>query len=123
MNEVTKENIKEFLTFYHAFHDAIIKNVNFNIIGDSVEIILHIIWAGDTELDEDNKFKTVDKNIKLIFSDINDLSIKHFDQFNYISEVYLKFINYKSEECICFADELNKPTIYVVSNKLSYEEI
>ena len=123
MIDVTKENFKEFLTYYHGLHDAIFKNINFNILKDEVEIVLHIIWAGDTELDEDSKFKTVDSNIRLVFKGIRDINIKYIESVDYINEAYFKYINYQNEECICFAEDINKPYVYVVAKSFSYEEI
>ena len=114
MNEITVENINDILKYYNYFHDGIFKGINYNVIKGEVEVIMHIVSIED---------RIVDANIKLLFTGCSDVSIKRIESFDFIEKAYLKFINYKEKESICFAEEINDPLIYIVDDKLFYEEI
>ena len=89
MIELTNESLEEFNKVYNNLSDSIFKIVNYNILKNSIELIIHGYCTNVVN----------------------------------INKCYFKYITYKNKDCICFADDINTPLIYIVATQVSYEEI
>lgn len=50
MKELTKDNLVEFMEYYHGFHDSFIKSINYDIESSTIEMIINVFWSGDSLL-------------------------------------------------------------------------
>ena len=114
MIELTNESLEKFNKVYNNLSDSIFKIVNYNILKNSIELIIHISTKDDG---------IVDSNIRFEFNNIEEFNIKNINTTDYINKCYFKYITYKNKDCICFADDINTPLIYIVATQVSYEEI
>ena len=58
MKEITKENIKEFIKYYHGLHDSYITNINYDIAKSQIELLIDVTWSGAPILREDKTYET-----------------------------------------------------------------
>ena len=47
MKKITKDNLNEFIDYYHEFHDSRITNVNYDISKSEIELLIDVFWSGD----------------------------------------------------------------------------
>lgn len=123
MKKITKENINEFLEYYHNFHDGVIKSIIYDCDQAKIKFIIEIFWVGKDEVNKDGKYNTKRRNIKLVFNQVENVNIKERFSWDFITEAYLKFITINNKELLCFADNDTNPDFYCVSESLEYEEM
>lgn len=123
MKVINKDNIEEFMSFYHYFHDSTINDLKFNYKDDVLELFIDAFWSGEPILKEDNTYETNKRLVKLVFKDINRLNIDEQQNYGYIDDAYLKIIKLNNEEFICFATDNNEPYVYVVAKTLEYYDL
>ena len=123
MKELTKENLNEFIEYYHELHDSYIKDINYNVYDSKIELFIDVCWSGEPILKEDNTYETNKTKLKLVLNNIKTFNIKDYFSGDYIDEVYIKFIKLEDKEYICFASDEENPLIYIVCKSIEYEEI
>ena len=123
MNTITKDNLLQFLEYYHYFHDSYILNVNYDISNSKIEMIINVVWSGTPILKEDNTYQTNKMKMKLIFNGIEKCNIKEVMSWDYISEIYMKYIEICGKEYICFSTDKTEPLIYITCDDIQYEKI
>lgn len=117
MIEISKKNLNEFLDDFYNLHDSVITNVNYNVHQYTVEMFIDLYWIKDIKTGDS---KRTDKIIKIIFEGIEIINIKELG-WNWILDVYIKYITIKNKEFICFANAEEEPDVYIVCEKLKYE--
>lgn len=123
MKQITKENLNDFIHYYHAFHDSYITNINYSINKKEIEISFDITWSGEPTLKEDKTYETNKTKLKMIFKEVEQISIKEIFDWDYINEIFFKYIEKKDQEMLCFATDEEEPQIYIICNTIEYEEI
>lgn len=123
MKQLTKDKVEEFLEYYHNFHDGIIKSVIYDCDQARIKVIIEASWIGEVEVNREGKYNNKKKNVKVVFSGVENANIKEMFSWDFIMEAYLKYINMNNKEYICFADNDTSPNFYCVCEKLEYEEI
>ena len=122
MKEIIKDNIDSFLEYYHNFHDSYISSINYDVYNEILELNIDVTWSGEAKLKSDNTYETNKTKLRLLFTEIEDVSIEKVYSYEYIDKVYLKSIKLDNNEYLCFADKENNPIIYVVSKRIEYED-
>ena len=120
---ITKDNLLSFMEYYHNFHDSYITNVNYNIELSRIEVMIDVCWSGKPTLKENMKYETNKTKIKMVFNDVKQCYNKEIFYWDYIDKAFLKYIEIKNEEFICFASDENEPLIYIVCDNIEYEEL
>ncbi|MCH5167240.1 MAG: hypothetical protein J1F35_05030 [Erysipelotrichales bacterium] len=123
MERITENNLSTFLETYHCLHDSDIENINYDIKNSKIEIIINTMWKEDIVLNEDNSFKTNSVTLKIIFYGVDEFNCKEMFSWDYISEVFLKFVKIKNKNFICFANKEKDPEIYIVCDYIEYTQI
>ena len=123
MKSKNKKNIINFMNYYHNFHDSNILNINYIIKESKIEIILNVCWSGIPVLNEDKTYQTNGVVLKMIFYDILQYNNREMVIDNKINKAFLKYIKLNDREVLCFADSVDKPSFYVVCDRIEYEEI
>lgn len=123
MKSINKKNIINFMNYYHNFHDSNILNINYIIKESKIEIILNVCWSGIPVLNEDKTYQTNGVVLKMIFYDILQYNNREMVIDNKINKAFLKYIKLNDREVLCFADSVDKPSFYVVCDRIEYEEI
>ena len=123
MKNINKKNIINFMNYYHNFHDSNILNINYIIKESKIEIILNVCWSGIPVLNEDKTYQTNGVVLKMIFYDILQYNNREMVIDNKINKAFLKYIKLNDREVLCFADSVDKPSFYVVCDRIEYEEI
>ena len=123
MKEITKESIEEFLNYYHYFHDSTIEDFNYNFKTSEILITIDVFWSGKPKLKENGYYETNKTKIKMILKKKKEFKIDEENDFGYIDHLYFKFINLNKKEYLCFATAEKDPHIYIVCDKVKYEEI
>lgn len=108
MIEINKDNLNQFLTTYENFHDALIRNINYDII--KCIIVIDI-----------NAYNNGKKHLKLVFDNVTKYLNYEMFNWDFITEAYIKYVKVKNKEYICFADDLNKPNTYILCDKMFYD--
>ena len=123
MKELAKENLSKFLEYYHNLHDSYILKINYNVFDSKLELMLDVTWSDKPTLKNDKTYETNKTKLKMLFNDIKTFNIKDYFSWDYIDEVYIKYIKLDKKEYICFASDKNNPLIYIVCNDIEFEEI
>ena len=123
MKNINKKNIINFMNYYHNFHDSNILNINYIIKESKIEIILNVCRSGIPVLNEDKTYQTNGVVLKMIFYDILQYNNREMVIDNKINKAFLKYIKLNDREVLCFADSVDKPSFYVVCDRIEYEEI
>lgn len=123
MKSINKKNIINFMNYYHNFHDSNILNINYIIKESKIEIILNVCWSGIPVLNEDKTYQTNGVVLRMIFYDILQYNNREMVIDNKINKAFLKYIKLNDREVLCFADSVDKPSFYVVCDRIEYEEI
>lgn len=123
MRCINNKNIANFMNYYHSFHDSDIININYRVKDARIEILLDVCWSGIPMLNEDKTYQTNRVMIKMIFYDVLQYNNKEMFLSNNINKAFLKYIKFDDKEMLCFADSVDKPSFYVVCDKIEYEEV
>ena len=123
MNKITKDNLDEFINYYHEFHDSYITNVNYDISKSQIELLINVRWAGKPILREDKTYQTNKIKMRMILNHIEQCNNKEMFSWDYINEIFIKYIKLNNNEFICFASDDQEPLIYIVCESVEYEEI
>ena len=76
MNKITKDNLDEFINYYHEFHDSYITNVNYDISKSQIELLINVRWAGKPILREDKTYQTNKIKMRMILNNIEQCNNK-----------------------------------------------
>lgn len=123
MNKITKDNLDEFINYYHEFHDSYITNVNYDISKSQIELLINVRWAGKPILREDKTYQTNKIKMRMILNNIEQCNNKEMFSWDYINEIFIKYIKLNNNDFICFASDEQEPLIYIVCESVEYEEI
>ena len=123
MNKITKDNLDEFINYYHEFHDSYITNVNYDISKSQIELLINVRWAGKPILREDKTYQTNKIKMRMILNNIEQCNNKEMFSWDYINEIFIKYIKLNNNEFICFASDEQESLIYIVCESVEYEEI
>ena len=123
MNKITKDNLDEFINYYHEFHDSYITNVNYDISKSQIELLINVRWAGKPILREDKTYQTNKIKMRMILNNIEQCNNNEMFSWDYINEIFIKYIKLNNNEFICFASDEQEPLIYIVCESVEYEEI
>ena len=123
MNKITKDNLDEFIIYYHVFHDSYITNVNYDISKSQIVLLINVRWAGKPILREDKTYQTNKIKMRMILNNIEQCNNKEMFSWDYINEIFIKYIKLNNNEFICFASDEQEPLIYIVCESVEYEEI
>lgn len=122
MKKITKDNLKEFMEYYHELHDSCITNINYDILDSKIELYLNVLWSGEPKLKENNTYQTNKVKIKMVFNDVEQCNNKEIFSWDYINNAFIKYIKLNNKELICFASDEKEPQVYIVCESLEYEE-
>lgn len=120
---ITKDNLPSFIEYYHNFHDSYITNINYDIELSKIELFINVGWSGEPILKENRYYETNKTKLKMIFNDVEQCNNKEIFSWDYIDDAFIKYINIKDKDYICFATDENEPLIYIVCDNIEYEEI
>lgn len=122
MKLIDRNNIEEFLEYYHNFHDATIESAIYDCSKATAKVIIKTFWVGENEI---HYGKVVPKNklIKIVFNDVEKINIREMFSYDYIMEIYFKFITLDNKEFMCFADNDTNPNFYCVCESMEYDEL
>lgn len=120
---ITKDNLSSFIEYYHGFHDSYITNINYDIRLSKIELFIDVYWSGKPILKEDRTYETNKTKMKMIFNGVEQCNNKEIFSWDYISGAFIKYIKIKNKEFICFASDENEPLVYIVCDKIEYEEL
>ena len=120
---ITKENLSSFIEYYHNFHDSYITNISYDIKLSKIELLINVGWSGKPTLKENKYYETNKTKLKIIFNNVEQYFNKNIFSDNYISDAFIKYINIKNKDYICFASDEIEPLIYIVCNNMEYEEL
>lgn len=123
MKKITKENIADFIKYYHAFHDSYIKSINYDINNSKIELLIDVYWSGEPTLRKDNTYDTNKSKIKIIFDNIIKCNIKERESWEYIDEAFIKYIIQDNNGLLSFELDNYAPSISIVCSSIEYEEI
>ncbi len=122
MKTINASNIDDFLEYYHNFHDATIKSAIYDCSKAQAKIVIKTFWVGENAI---NNEKLVPKNklVKIVFNNVEKINIREIFSWDYIMEVYFKYITLNKKEYMCFADNDTNPKFYCVCESMEYDEI
>ncbi len=120
---ITKDNLQSFIEYYHGFHDSYITNINYNINNSQIELFMNVYWSAKPILKEDGIYDTNKTKMKIIFNGVEQCNNKEIFSWDYISDIFIKYIKIKNKEYICFANDEKEPLIYIVCDNIEYEEV
>lgn len=121
-DEISRDNLQEFLDYYHYLHDSTISNINYDIYNSKIEMLIDVFWSGTPKLKEGKTYETNKTKLKIIFEGIEKCNNKEIYSWDFINNVFIKYIKLNNKEFICFAEEEEDPYIYIVCDKIIYEE-
>lgn len=123
MNKITKNNLDEFVKYYHSFHDSYITNINYDISKSEIELLINVYWSGEPVLKEDKTYDTNKTKMRMILNGVERYNTKEMFSWDFIYDAFIKYIKIDNKEFICFASNEQEPLIYVVCDSIEYEEI
>jgi hypothetical protein len=123
MIELNEENLKDFLEYYHNLHDSLITNIEYDVLNARVSLLIDVCWSGEPELKENGTYETNKKKMKMIFEKIEKFNNKEIFSWDFILNVYMKFIKIDNKEFICFANDEKDPIFYIVAESAKYQEL
>lgn len=123
MKKINKDNVREFIDYYHGFHDSYIKNINYNIFEAKIEMLIDVCWSGTPILKDDGTYQTNKVGMKMIFHGILKYTSKEMFSWDYVNHAMIKYIKLDNKEFICFASDENDPLVYIVCDNIEYEEM
>ena len=123
MKNLNKENLEEFLEYYHNLHDSYVTNINYDVTKSQIELLIDVHWSGETTIKEDNTYETNKKKMRMVFELVEKLNIKESFSWDFIYDVYIEYIKLNNKEFICFATDETDPFVYIICENIKYEEI
>lgn len=123
MELITKDNLASFLKYYHYFHDSYVLSINYDMNKTQIKIVISVGWLGESKLKENCHYETNKIKLKFIFYGVEQCNNKEIFSWDYINKAYLEYIKVDGKEFICFASAREEPFVYVVCEKIEYEEI
>lgn len=123
MNKITKNNLDEFVKYYHGFHDSYITNINYDISKSEIELLINVYWSGEPVLKEDKTYDTNKTKMRMILNGVERYNTKEIFSWDFIYDAFIKYIKIDNKEFICFASNEQEPLIYIVCDSIEYEEI
>ena len=123
MKKITKDNLNEFIDYYHEFHDSRITNVNYDISKSEIELLIDVFWSGEPTLKEDNSYQTNKIKMLMVLHNVERCNNKEMFMWDEIYKAYIKYIKLDNKDFICFASDEKDPLIYIVCESIEYEEI
>ena len=123
MKKITKDNLNEFIDYYHEFHDSRITNVNYDISKSEIELLIDVFWSGEPTLKEDNSYQTNKIKMRMVLHNGERCNNKEMFMWDEIYKAYIKYIKLDNKDFICFASDEKDPLIYIVCESIEYEEI
>ncbi len=123
MKKITKDNLNEFIDYYHEFHDSRITNVNYDISKSEIELLIDVFWSGEPTLKEDNSYQTNKIKMRMVLHNVERCNNKEMFMWDEIYKAYIKYIKLDNKDFICFASDEKDPLIYIVCESIEYEEI
>ena len=111
MNQITKENLEEFFTYYHGFHDSFIKEIHYDTFGANIELLIYVYWSGKPLLKENNTYQTNRTKMKMVLKEVEQCNIKEIFSWDYINQAFLKYVKLNNKEFLCFASEEEEPYV------------
>lgn len=121
---ITKNNLQSFIEYYHGLHDSYITNINYDINNSQIELFIDVCWSGTPTLKENGKtYETNPTKMKIIFHGVKQYNNKEIFSWDYIDNIFIKYIKVQNEESICFASDEKEPLIYIICDHIEYEEI
>lgn len=122
MKIIDASNIEEFLEYYHNFHDSTIVSAIYDCAKATAKILIKTFWVGETEI---NNGKMIPKKniVKLVFNNVEKINIREVTPYDYIMEVYFKYITLDNKKYMCFADNDTNPKFYCVCESMEYDEL
>lgn len=123
MKRLTKDNISNFLEYYHTFHDSYITNMNYDISTAQIELWIEVYWSGEPSRKEDGTYETNKTRMRMLLNGVEKCHNKEIASWDYIDSAFIKYVKLNHKEFICFADDEEDPSIYVVCDHIEYEEI
>ena len=127
MQQIKKENLDDFLKYYHDLHDSYILDIQYDYKNSKIEILIDVYWSGEPTLKENGTYETNKTKMKIVCKNVNQFHFK--DTFSdFIDGIFLKYIKlkelvYKDKEFICFATDNEDPEVSIVCESIEYEEI
>ena len=122
MKKINKDNLLQFLNYYHRFHDSYITTINYDVSNANVELFVDIQWTGEPIKKFDGYFETNKTKMMIQFIGVKKFKCKEFFQWDYFNEVYLDYIKLENKELICFSNDKNDSFIYIVCDNIKYKE-
>ena len=61
--------------------------------------------------------------MKILFNKVYKFNMKEYFSWDYINNIYLKYISLDNKEMLCFATDDIEPLLYIVCDNIEYEEI
>ena len=122
MNIITKANIISFMENYHYFHDSIITSINYDIKKAQIEVKIDVFWSGETTKSKEG-LETNKTRIRMVFNEVEECNNKELFLWDYIDNAYMKYLEIRDKELICFASDENDPMVYIVCESIEYEEL
>ena len=123
MKKLTKENIYEFMDYYHFLHDSSIKKLNYNPTESKIDAIFDIYWSGEPTITKDGTYDTHKAKIRMVFTGIDNFSDN--EQHNYIDNSFVECYQKDGKDLICISlqsyDPDEEPYLYIACEKIEYE--
>lgn len=119
---VTKNNLLSFIEYYHGFHDSCITQINYNVKLSQIELLIDVFWVGKPVQKEDGTYETNKTKIKMVFHGVENVLMKEIFSWDYICTAFIKYIQIKNKEYICFASDEKEPFVSIVCDYIEYEE-
>lgn len=123
MKLITKENLLQFVDYYHGFHDSHITALNYNIAAAKIECLIDVYWSGEPTITSSGVYETNKTKVRIIFNEIEQCNNKAMFAWDYINNPFIDYVNIKNKEFICFADDQQNPLVYIVCESMEYEEL
>ena len=120
MKELTRENLKEFMDYYHYLHDSFIEKINYDVSDSKIEILIDVGWSGELIVKNSKTYSNKTK-LKMVFNNIETFNIKDYFLVDYINKAYIKYVKLDNTEYICFATDEKEPLIYIVCDYIEYK--
>ena len=101
-------NIEEFLREYNNFHDSNFKNINYNVIDSTIEVVFDAVKQENYERHD----------ITLIFKNVKELRIKEVFSWDFINNSTLKLTQKDNESLFLFTDDESSPNIFILCKEM-----
>src|SRR5574344_2340604 len=104
MKELHKDNLLQFLNYYHYFHDSFITKINYDVRRDTIELLVDVYWSGEPLKKATGYFETNKTKMKIKFINIKEFKCKEIFQWDHINNAFFDYIKLDNKEFICFSN-------------------